>query len=205
MLNDTTIYKNVDLLPLDLQGWNSNDDAFESLILKTKPSTIIEVGSWKGASAINMAQICSKHKVNAQIFCVDTWLGAVEFWTSLANTPDRNLLLKNGYPQIYYQFISNVVHTNTQDYIIPLPMTSVIACKVLEFHNIKADLIYIDGSHEYEDVLADINNYTKLLNSGGIIFGDGFGGCWTGVTKAVEESFGSDFRVVNNNFWVHES
>lgn len=192
-------------MPADLRGWNSNDNAFETLILKVKPKTIIEVGSWKGASAINMAQICKKNNLQPQIFCVDTWLGALEFWTNLADTEERNLYFKNGYPQVYYQFLSNVIHTDTQDLITPLPLPSNIAHKVLNFHNIKADLIYIDASHEYEDVLVDIRNYRQLLDTSGIIFGDDFSNSWPGVERAVRESFNNNFYVVNNNFWVHES
>lgn len=205
MHNEKNIYENVELMPADLRGWNSNDNAFEALILKVKPKTIIEVGSWKGASAINMAQICKKNNLQTQIFCVDTWLGALEFWTNLADTEERNLYIKNGYPQVYYQFLSNVIHTDTQDLITPLPLPSNIAHKVLNFHNIKADLIYIDASHEYEDVLVDIRNYRQLLNASGIIFGDDFTNSWPGVERAVRESFNNNFYVVNNNFWVHES
>jgi len=205
MINDKTIYKNINLLPLDLRGWNSNDNVFESLILQTKPAVIVEVGTWKGASAINMARICKKHNIQCQIFCIDTWLGAVEFWTNLANTEERNLLLKNGYPQIYFQFLSNVVHTETDEYITPLPLPSNIAHKVLSYHGIKADLMYIDASHEYEDVLSDIHNYKKLLNKNGVMFGDDYTDTWPGVKKAVTESFGESFKIINNNFWVHES
>lgn len=204
MLNEKNIYENVDLMPADLRGWNSNNNIFETLILKVKPKTIIEVGSWKGASAINMAQICKEHDLSPQIFCVDTWLGALEFWTNLADTEERNLYFKNGYPQVYYQFLSNVIYTDTQDIITPLPLPSNIAHKVLNFHNIKADLIYIDASHEYEDVLLDIRNYSQLLNANSIIFGDDFNS-WPGVERAVRESFNNNFYVLNSNFWVHEN
>jgi predicted O-methyltransferase YrrM len=51
-----------------------------------------------------------------------------------------------------------------------------------------ADLIFIDGNHDYDDVRADIHNYFPFLAPGGIMFGDDFG--WAGVKKAVHEFAG---------------
>jgi len=194
-----------DFLPIaeDSRGWNSNSNVFRDLIIRTNPSIIIEVGTWKGASAIKMGNVLKELNLNCKIYCVDTWLGALEFWTNYAHTEERDLMLKNGYPQIYYQFLSNVIHNNLQDYILPLPLPSNIAYKVLQNDNILADLIYIDASHEYEDVKCDIENYKKVLKRGGIMFGDDMS--WTGVSQAVNETFGDQFKIIENNYWVYEN
>ena len=196
------LYQDFTPLPQDIQGWNSNSTTFRDLILKTKPTTIIEVGTWKGASAINMANITKELNLKTNIYCVDTWLGAEEFWCSLKDTPERNLLTKNGYPQIYYQFLSNVYHTNTTDIIIPIPNTSFIGYKILKHLGIKSKLIYIDGSHEYEDVLSDIKCYRELLDVDGIMFGDDIS--WPPVNQAVRESFTQNEITTYNNFWIYE-
>ena len=206
-MNDigNNIYNNFTPMPADTQGWNSDSGIFKNLINEIKPKVIVEVGTWKGRSAINMASTVKAAGLKTKIYCVDTWLGAVEFWTSHKDTTERNLLLKNGYPQIYYQFLSNVIHADHQDCIIPIPLPSTTAWQVLEHYNVKADLIYIDASHVYEDVLADIKNYSKVLNTPGIMFGDdiGISGQYFGVRKAVEESFAKNFEVIENNFWVY--
>lgn len=199
-INDN-IYKNLNLLPPDYRGWSSDAPVFNSVIAQTLPSTIIEVGTWKGASALNMADICKEKRLKTKIYCVDTWLGAEEFWISLAHTPERNLALKNGYPQIYYQFLSNVVHRKHEDVIIPIPNTSFIASKILKSKNIIADLIYIDGSHEYEDVKIDLKYYWELLKPGGIMFGDDYN--W--VKKAVNEfSINNKKQLLleKNHHWI---
>lgn len=201
-MND--IYDGLCLLPEDSSGWNSNGSIFEQLIDKLRPSIIIEVGSWKGGSAITMCKALKKFELNSNLYCVDTWLGAEEFWTTMKDTPDRNLLLKNGYPQIYYQFLSNIVHHNFQNYVYPLPLPSDIAIGVLKYRNVKADLIYIDGSHTYEHVLNDIKNYMQILKPGGVIFGDDFHS-WPGVKQAVTEVFGASIEIVDNNYWIHEN
>jgi hypothetical protein len=198
------IYNNLELLPIDLQGWNGDSKVFGELIKEIKPNHIIEVGTWKGLSAITMCNAIKENNLNTQITCVDTWLGAVEFWDYLSSTNERNLLQKNGYPNIYYQFLSNVVHTNNQDIILPFPNTSRIGYYYFKNKQITADLIYIDASHEYEDVLDDINMYFQILNDGGIIFGDDFVH-WQGVQKAVNEFTQKNnlkYEILENNFWI---
>jgi len=182
-------------LEKDLTGWNFQSDVFEKLINEINPKTIIEVGTWKGASAIKMAKLFK----GDVIYCVDTWLGAEEFYTTHADTQERDLISKYGYPQIYYQFISNVIHENVQDKIVTIVNTSDIGYKIFKHKGIKADLIYIDGSHEYHNVKRDIENYTQLLNPGGIIFGDDFG--WLDVSNAVKDTL-KDFYVYEDNFWI---
>lgn len=198
------IYSNLDILPEDISGWNGNSKVFRSLIEEISPSVIVEVGSWKGQSAITMGEALRDLKLSAKIYCIDTWLGAIEFLTTLKDTPERNLQLKNGYPQVYYQFLSNVVHRNLQDFIIPIPNTSTTGVKYLNYFNIHPQLIYIDASHEEEDVLFDVENYYALLEYGGIIFGDDYH-TWEGVRKAVNTFATSkdiSFEVLENNFWV---
>lgn len=198
------LYKDLALLPPDIQGWNGNHTIFHELIEKRDPKIIIEVGTWKGMSAINMGNYVKSTNRQAVIYCVDTWLGATEFWTYASNTPERDLKLKNGYPQIYYQFLSNVVHSNLQNVIIPVPNTSTNAARYFNHNNIKADLIYIDASHEYEDVLTDLNFYSRLLAPGGIIFGDDYDNYWPGVVRAVNEFFKNN-KTVKDRYWIHET
>jgi predicted O-methyltransferase YrrM len=64
--------------------------------------------------------------------------------------------------------------------------------KILEKLTDKFDFIYIDGSHDYKDVLYDLTQSLKLINNGGLIalddyfHKDNFGGSY-GVNKAVAE------------------
>ncbi len=49
------------------------------------------------------------------------------------------------------------------------------------------DFIYIDGNHEYEQVLRDIENYSKKLREGGVLAGHDFTGDYLSVVRAVME------------------
>lgn len=192
--------------PLDLQGWNSDHAIFRDLVTKTMPTIIIEVGTWKGASAVNMANIAKELGLFPTLICVDTWFGGPGFW-SKENDALRSeaLHLKFGQPQIYQQFIANVIKSGHTDIIVPLPTTSVTGSRILKNRGVTADLIYIDASHEYLDVLWDIENYLPLLTPHGVIFGDDYVDLWPGVKQAVQEYTAKHdltFDVVGNNFWV---
>lgn len=197
------IYENLELLPEDLTGWGGTDPIFEQLISEVKPKIIVEVGTWKGQSAITMANAVKRHNLDTTIYCIDTWLGALEFWHWLKETDERDLMLKNGYPQIYYQFLSNVVHNQAQDIIIPFPNTSTCGAAFLKCNKVSADLIYIDASHEEADVYSDICSYYELLNEGGVLFGDDV--AWPSVRLAFErfeKERGVKVEIVNERHWV---
>lgn len=172
-------------ITFDAHGWGGDSAAFKELITRIRPKTIVEVGTWKGASALTMAQATKELGLDAQILCVDTWLGALEFWTQ-HDDPERYKALKliNGYPSVYYQFLANVCHQGFQDRIVPFSQTASTAALWLRYWGLTADLIYIDASHEEEDVHQDLCSYWDLVSPGGILFGDDYS--WDGVRLAVE-------------------
>jgi hypothetical protein len=179
--------------PDDPSGWGSDSTAFRELVAKTRPARIIEVGTWKGGSALTLAAAAADLGLEVEIICVDTWLGALEMWTDPAD-PERYgaLALKHGYPTLYYQFLANVCRAGRQAAITPFPVPSVTAAQWFALHGIRADLIYIDGSHEEEDVLQDLVSYWDLVRPGGVIFGDDWS--WDGVRLAVQQ-FAADRQL----------
>ena len=59
---------------LDMQGWLTGEGFLDQIIDQLKPQIIIEVGSWKGASAFYLVERARRHRPDAVIVCVDTWL-----------------------------------------------------------------------------------------------------------------------------------
>lgn len=180
------IYENFDdsKFLLDKQGWGGKRAWFTSVVKSMKPELIIEVGTWKGQSAITMAKAL-KENGSGKIICVDTWLGSPEHWFSKKEDRKPHLRLKDGYPGLFYQFLANVKKEKLQEQVIPLPNTSINAAKMIGEHlALKADLIYIDGAHEEEQVAVDLRMYWKLLKKGGVMVGDDY--AWTGVKKAAD-------------------
>jgi cephalosporin hydroxylase len=179
---------NVDNYKLDLRGWGFRSPVFEILMIDNRPKVIIEVGTWNGSSAIAMAKYAQEHGVQTTIICVDTWLGSPEH--RIDEDYKDSLQLKHGFPEIYYQFLANVILSGMQHCIVPLPQVSISACRWLEQMGFsdnsgKADLIYIDADHTFDTVYSDITEFWKLLAPGGIMFGDDYNDYWPGVKKAV--------------------
>jgi hypothetical protein len=172
LFNDS-IYKNFTATaPTDEVGFFSDSDVFEKIINAIKPKTIIEIGSWKGHSAIAMANMCKDIGIFSNIICVDTWLGSNEHW--LTTKYRSKLNIAHGRPQFYSEFLSNVINAQCESYITPLCLPSATAAIVLKAFDIAAEMIYIDGAHEYDDVLGDIGNFMDLMAFGGVIFGDDY-------------------------------
>jgi hypothetical protein len=129
-----------------------------------------------------MAQLARRFNPQAEVLCVDTWLGSHRV---LWSTPEyrRQLDLKNGYPQQYYQFLANVVLSNMRDVIFPMPMTSYAATDILLASTLRFELIYIDAHHDEDEVYGDVKRCWKLLRPGGTMFGDDYLVTEPGVVK----------------------
>lgn len=197
---------------LDMQGWGSWSPVFETIIATFRPRLVVEVGSWKGTSAINMVNIAKKHGIEGfTVICIDTWLGSHEHWLE-RNDPTffKSLNLKNGYPTLYYQFLANVILSGHADSIVPLPLPSVSAAQVLSTifrGELQADMIYLDAGHAYEDVIQDIRIYWPLLRQNGVFLGDDYNPGWAGVIRACTEFAhrqGETLNVRNEKWWIQK-
>ena len=94
---------------------------------------------------------------------------------------------RNGRPDLYETFLSNVVHAGVQDIVVPLPQTSITAAAILKGLGISPNLVHIDAAHEYVDVLRDSEAYWDILSPGGYLIGDDYSTYWSGVVRAAGE------------------
>ncbi len=184
-LESNELYDSINLLPFDPHGWFFNSDQLVEICETLQPKTVIEVGSWLGASTRFIAELIP---AEGKLYAVDTWLGSDE----QAHKKDPRL------HRIYQIFLSNVVHAGLQNKIIPVRMTSMEAAEAL---SVKADLIYIDASHKTQDVYNDIIAWSMHLNSDGVICGDDW--AWSSVRIAVQKA-AIELKqqiVAEDNFW----
>ena len=67
--------------------------------------------------------------------------------------------------------------------------------------NQSIDVLFIDGSHEYNDVKADFEAFYPKVKKGGIIAFHDIKGMWQGVTRfwneIKEQSLLNDFETVH--------
>ncbi|WP_216905035.1 class I SAM-dependent methyltransferase [Synechococcus sp. CCY 9618] len=179
----------------DLQGWGSDHPILTWAVLNVTTSLIIEVGSWKGRSAINMAKVVRDNSLECEILCIDTWLGSPEHWLASGSNNEwyESLKILNGRPDLYKTFLGNVILNNCRNIITPFPLTSDAAFHVLKALGVSSSLIYIDAGHDFATVARDIENYWQLLCHDGIMILDDYL-TWPGVTKAVD-NFASEREI----------
>jgi len=152
-----------------IEGWLSRDiiQLLQDLCHKRpKPSDCLEVGSWKGKSAITVASCLGS---NEYLHCIDTFTGSIEH---------KHLQEKiNTLPD----FKSNLKRYNLHDKV-----HIHIGTSQEHYHKIKKNslgLIFIDGSHNFQDVLEDFQLlYDKLQIGGFVAFHDSK---WLGVKRVL--------------------
>ena len=186
-IHGTDIYAGfVPMFPEDRQGWNSQHSVFDEIIRAIRPTVVIDVGVWKGASTIYLADLLKSNGIAGAVIAVDTFLGSVEHWDRSSGFAGL-IPHQFGMPLLYQQFLSNVVRCGAQDRIVPLPQTSTTGSLLLQRIKVQAGLIHVDASHEYEDVLRDARAYWDVLTPGGFLVGDDYDQYWPGVVRAANE------------------
>lgn len=187
-------YKSVNLLPFDPLGWYGHADVMERLFKVYKPKVVIEVGCWFGLSTRHMASLLPEGGV---LYAVDHWLGSAE------HQPGQSYWHPK-LPFLYEQFLSNVIHAQLTDKIVPVRISSIEASRVLA--TVSADLIYIDASHEYDAVYADIAAWYPLVKGHGLLCGDDYLDGDGSIRRAVDQ-FAADHNLVVRNeksFWYYQ-
>lgn len=176
------------LIAQDTQGWNSQHPFLAQTVIETRPRIVVELGVWKGASTIALAEELRRSSVNGVVVAVDTWLGSWDHWTMPGLSEE--LCFSFGYPQLYQKFASNILHAGLEDYVVPLPLDSANATYVLKHLAIQPDVVHIDGPHDYSSVLADLNRWWGLLAPGGTLIADDYDAdqkVWPEVEQAVRD------------------
>ncbi|KAH6814896.1 S-adenosyl-L-methionine-dependent methyltransferases superfamily protein [Perilla frutescens var. frutescens] len=161
------------------KGWGSNAAVFEHLIDQVRPKTIVEVGTFLGASATHMAALTKKLGLETQIVCIDDFRGWPGYYDE-----EKSLKMVNGDSLLMYQFMQNVVKANASESIIMLPFSAATALGGLCDWGVYGDLVEVDAAHDFHSAWVDINHAFKVLKRPrGVLFGHDY--AWEGVRKAV--------------------
>mmetsp|Transcript_175102 Transcript_175102/g.556136 ORF Transcript_175102/g.556136 Transcript_175102/m.556136 type:complete len:273 (-) Transcript_175102:345-1163(-) len=154
---------------------------------------VLEVGTFLGKTTMQIAQAMalSEKLRSGFVVSLDMWLGDSHMWSDKRHRRciecDHDyfdtLMTRQGMPMFYFQYLFNVMHSGVQRHVVPFPMATNGAARVLHFHDWHPDMVYIDASHHALDVLQDLEHFWFLLKCGGTMFGDDWH--WDGVRSAV--------------------
>jgi SAM-dependent methyltransferase len=170
------------------ENWFSYPNLYKNVVNLAKDGDIfVEVGAWKGRSTSCLAVEIANSKKDITLYVIDTWEGSIEH---LNNSEKESL------PTLYETFMANM--KPVEKYYFPLKMTSEEASKKFKDKSLK--FVFLDASHEYEDVKRDIQNWISKVKPGGILAGhdyypdDGRYDWFPGVKQAVNETI-KDFDI----------
>lgn len=148
---------------------------------------IVEVGSWTGSSTRALAE-----NTSGVVYAVDTW-----------DPPDMENyehVLRDKEPDwLYKKFLENMKGLSVGK-VVPVKMLSLEAVEYLK-GKISSDMVFIDASHDYANVKADILAWRSLLVGGGLLCGHDYDVKWPGVIRAVNELLPSR-RIVAGRIWA---
>lgn len=169
-------------------GWLTpmEADLLYNLAKNTKnKGEIVEIGSWKGRSTICLAY-GSKEASKRKIHAIDPHTGSPEH--------KRN----DSQVDTFEEFKGNIKEAGVEDMVDPIRAYSY---EIAPIFDKPIELLFIDGAHEYEDVLRDYKDWFPKVVEGGIIaFHDSIGGGWQGPTKVVDKYLFSGENFKNTGF-----
>ena len=122
----------------------------------TGPGQIVEIGSFKGKSTIWIAKALQMSNQTNKVVAVDPHI----------NTGNVKVVPQYEEKSSYDAFLSNLSKFGLNDWVEPVKKTSQDAVKSW---NQPIKMLFVDGSHVYEDVLMDLRVWEPWVSIGGII------------------------------------
>jgi predicted O-methyltransferase YrrM len=163
----------IKILIADIDGWLTDNEGklLRDLAEQCRGrGAIVEIGSWKGKSTIWLAK-GSKNGSRVRIYAIDPHIGSESHQE------------KFGKVWTFKEFQENIKKAEVDDIVIPIVKTSAEAAESFEE---PVELIFIDGSHDYDMVKLDFECwYPKLVDGGIMAFHDTIG--WPGPRKVARE------------------
>ncbi|MFM6728593.1 MAG: class I SAM-dependent methyltransferase, partial [Dolichospermum sp.] len=127
-------------------------------------SNIVEIGSYLGASTCFLSAGCSRK--GGRVYAVDTW---------------ENQAMSEGLRDTYQEFLQN-----TKDYKNNITSIRSLSVDAAQNFSQPVDLLFVDGDHSYEGVMADLKAWLpKLKPKAWLVLHDI--GWAEGVNQAIRE------------------
>ena len=151
------------------EDWFTYPEFYKQMVERfSSGSKFVEVGCWKGKSSSYMAVEIVNSGKNIEFYCVDHFLGDDGAgWNS----------------DLYEIFTNNM--KPVERYYNVFRMPSVEAAK--KFEDESLDFVFIDASHDYENVKKDIDAWKSKVKIGGIFAGHDYNNFHPETIKAVDE------------------
>lgn len=178
----------------NIQGWTDFTDFYTEMLERLPNNAIfVEIGVWKGRSAIFVGEWLKETQKPIDFYAIDNFLGENELTELTAALPKT----------LEETFEQNVIDAGVFDYIFKVKDDSTAAAS--RFQDESVHFAYIDAAHYEEAVTRDIEAWWPKIVPGGTLAGHDYApDCW-GVKPAVDAfaaKHGLTVRVTCNVTWV---
>jgi predicted O-methyltransferase YrrM len=140
-------------------------------------SFAVEIGVWKGRSALAMADAC--RGTSKKVFAIDPWEDYTQGGMKVSSRLKEWGV--DTFEDVYESFRSNVEKLGLEQWIVPVRLSSQQAAKTWSHGPIS--LIFIDGNHDFEALLLDLEVWFPVVRNHGLVCGDDWD--WDTVKAAV--------------------
>jgi len=130
---------------------------------------VLEIGSWTGGSAITWAKALDNAGIDGKVVCVDKWEVRFDAATNVDEIYEEMTRVASS-GEAESLFWHNVRAAGADQRIVLLRGLSQEILPLLEPRYFS--ILFVDGSHMYEDVLYDIRHGRALVQDGGFVCGD---------------------------------
>ena len=177
-----------------------HSEFFLNEILKKKPKYFLEIGVFHGVTARNVCELLYKiHKEDFKYIGLDLFEKSEENKSEIIPNTD----FKNPLKQIYFKYIKrqdpyslesvNNLLKKFKDNVHLIKGNSNLILKKIDMG--KIDFVFVDGGHDYNTVMNDLNCCKEVINLNGTVLCDDYNLSYApGVKRAIDEF------VKNNNF-----
>ena len=148
----------------NIPGWFNYSETYDMIVDQIPDDgKIVEIGSFLGRSTHYLAtSLMNANKEQVKIYSVDTFEGSSEH---------ANLKIPRDFLP---DFKENLKFFIGREMVIPVQGRSDSQEVLNKFEDESIDYIMVDGAHEHEPVLDDIENWWPKLKREGVMFGDDF-------------------------------
>jgi len=179
------LFKTPRMFYMPLSDNNSVEGLYDMVTeIITPEFMIVEIGSFAGVSADLFARYCNR------LFCVDVWTMDPSY-----QEIDPEALRKA-------ELMFDQVWGEHKQVIRPIQGFSTKIAN--NFKDKSLDMVYIDGRHDYDSVLADIKAWMPKIKKGGWLTGHDIDLDGERVLKAVTEVIGIDYKTYKDTSWAHQ-
>lgn len=163
-----------------IEGWFHPEEGkwYQEQVKKLSNGWIVEIGCWKGLSTSYLASVLIGKP--QRLWCIDNWKGSKDQYSKLY----RELLEQheNDGKPVSIQFRENLKKLG-----IPYKMLEMDSQDAVSYFKDKScSLVFLDASHDYLSITADLKAWWPKVHRNGILAGHDFSNDHPELIRAVE-------------------